>query len=328
MKAEYKITADGQDVTQAIASRLVSLTLKDERGRDTDTLDIVLDDRPDLQGNYIEMPRKGVTLDVSLGFDGKLNNMGSFVVDEVRATGTAEKLTISAKAANMKDSLKERRTRGLNNISLGDLAATIAAEHGLKARVSAALADIIIPRVDQLDESEYNLLYRIGKNLGAVIQFSHEYLLIVPRGEAKTVSGLGMPSVTLQKHQLVGWDITFADRDHYQSVTTKYRDIAQAIDVKVTVGSGRPQYVVRIPFADKQTATQEAEAKLKSLNRGLGTASITTQGDARLIAESQVTLEGMRSGLNGVWEVDVATHTLNKNSGWMVTLDLEINPQQ
>jgi len=327
MNANFKITADGKDVTDAIARRFISLKIQDERGWKSDTLEIVIDDRPDLSGNYIEMPKTGVQLEVELGRGSTLHKMGSFTVNETRATGAVEKLTINATAADMKGRLKEKRTRGLDNISFGDLAATIASEHVMTAKVSASISNTIITRIDQLDESDLHLMTRISRSYGTVIKYVGSVLIIVPKGEAKTVSGEHLPSTVLNKNQLAHWALFFADRDQYESVVAKYHDNASASDIRVTAGSGRSPHIIRRAYASEQEAILAAEAKLKELNRGLGQGSISTDGDARLVAEAQVTLKGMRPGLDGVWQIKTATHTLNKSRSWSADLELEMNPK-
>ncbi len=327
MKADFKITADGKDITDAIANRLESLTLKDERGWESDTLDIVLDDRPDLQGNYIEMPRKGVTLNVSLGYDNELHKMGGFTVSELRPYGPVERLAINATGLDVKGTLKDGRTRGFDNITLGDLVDTIATSHGLQSRVSASLSSVALKRVDQLDESDLNLLMRICSKLGAVLKFSAGVVVVIGKGDAKTSSGSSLPTTPLHKTALSNWDFTLADRDKFNSVESVYRDVGQAKDLRVSAGAGTPRKVLRLGAASHDEAALAAASKLIDLNRRTGSGSLTTKGDARLMAESWIDLQGMRPGLNGLWEISSATHSLNKNKGWVTTLELEINPQ-
>jgi len=324
MRADYQITVDGNDVTAIISPRLSSLTIKDERGFTSDTLEIVIDDRPDQSGHYIELPRKGVTLQVALGYNGKLTSMGKFVIDEANPSGPVERITISGKAADMRASMKVRRTRGWDNITLADFVATIAATHQLKPKVSAALAAITIARIDQADESDLHLITRIGREFGAVVKPAYGFLLMVHKGEAKTATGQLLPEVVLHKSDLSHWDVTLADRDKYSSVVARYWDLNAADDIEVRAGDGEPEYRIRRTFSDQQSAQLAADAKLKSLHRGTGQMQVTTAGHPNLVAEATVNLTGMRPGLNEAWDIDAATHTLDKNGGWKVALDLEM----
>lgn len=324
IRPDFRITADGVDVTAAITARLVELRLKDERGTSTDTLTLIIDDRPGQDGRYIEMPRKGVALDVALGYDGQLARMGSFKVDEVNPSGPPERLEISAKAADMGADMKVKRTRSMENVSLAEVVTTIAKANRLTQKVSPDLAGIVLSRIDQVDESDLNLITRIGREVGAVVKLAYGYLLMVPRGEAKTATGQLLQPVVLDKSDLSRWSATLADREDYNSVVVTWRDLDAAADVDVRAGAGDPEYRIRRQFNDAQSARLAAAAKLADLRRGTGKMSVATAGHPGLVAEAPVTLTGMRPGLNGAWEVDSAEHVLNKSGGWTVNLDLEV----
>ena len=53
MTPDFQILADRQDVTQAIRSRFISLTITDEAGLQSDSLEIKIDDRD----STLEMPQ-------------------------------------------------------------------------------------------------------------------------------------------------------------------------------------------------------------------------------------------------------------------------------
>src|SRR5690554_3922674 len=108
MKPDFRILADRQDITARIRDRLLSLRITDEAGIQSDTVEILLDDRD----GRIEWPAHGVELEVFLG-DGRsgLSRMGLYVVDEVEHSGPPSSLTIRGKAADMRAAIKAPRTR-------------------------------------------------------------------------------------------------------------------------------------------------------------------------------------------------------------------------
>ncbi len=71
-------------------------------------------------------------------------------------------LTIRAHAAEMLGGLKAPRTRSWSAYTIGDLVGTIAGRHGLEPRVDPALRDVVLPHVDQVDESDLSLLRRLA----------------------------------------------------------------------------------------------------------------------------------------------------------------------
>ena len=86
----------------------MSLTVSDRAGLHTDTVEIRLDDRE----GHIDLPNKGAELKVSIGDKEQgLVQMGLYTVDEIELSGPPDTLIIRAKAANMRSSLKEHKTR-------------------------------------------------------------------------------------------------------------------------------------------------------------------------------------------------------------------------
>jgi len=324
VQPQFQITADGKDVTAAIQSRFISLTWHDEGGALSDTLSIQIDDRPERDGVYIEIPRKGVVLELSLGYDGTLTSVGKFIVDETNPSGFPEKLEIKAHAADMQKAfVKEKKSRGFEQITIANLVATIAAEHGLTAKVATSLASEVISRIDQAGESDSHLLTRLAKERGAVQKVAYGHLLFVPKGEAKSVSGKVLPIVRLHRTDLSSWNATLADRERYNQVTARWYDKALAKEHQMHVGSGKPIFSIRRVYADAAGAQKAADARLKALQAGTGFINIETAGDVTLVSEAEVVLSGMRPGLNGSWVCDSVDHTLAKNSGWKAAGKLE-----
>ena len=95
-KPAFKVTLDEQDVTGKIASRLVSMTLAECRGEDSDQLDIVLNDSDGL----LAFPRLGARINVQIGWaDTGLVDKGVFTVDEIEYSGAPDLLTLRARTA-------------------------------------------------------------------------------------------------------------------------------------------------------------------------------------------------------------------------------------
>lgn len=314
----FTIDADGQDITAAIRNRLLSLRINDAAGYDSDTLEISIDDRD----GVVELPATGALLRVSLGYDNNLQLMGRFVVDELRLSGPAMKLTITARAADFKQQLKQQKTRAWENITIGGIVSTIAASHELEPVISRPLSDTLIARIDQTDESDLHFLTRFGKDHDAIAKPTNKRLIFAPRGEAKTASGQLMPTVNLTRKQLTSWNVRLSDRDKYQSVTGYYHDTTVGERIPVTAGQGKPCYSLRNNNPDRATAQQASVAKLKNLNRGAGSLSLTLPGNPDLMAETPITITGIRTGIDGKWITTSVTHELN-GSGYVTTVEAE-----
>ena len=314
----FTIDADGKDITNVIRNRLLSLRITDAAGYDSDTLEISIDDRD----GTVALPATGALLRVSLGYEDNLQLMGRFVVDELRLSGPAMKLNITARAADFKQQLKQQKTRAWENITIGGIVSTIAASHELEPIVSGKLADTLIQRIDQTDESDLHFLTRLSKEHDAIAKPTNKKLIFAPRGETKTASGQPMTPVSLTRTQLSSWSAQLSDRNKYQSVTAYYHDAFEGQRIPITAGQGEPRYTLRNNQPDIATAQQAALAKFKSLNRGSGSLSFTMPGNPDMMAETPITIFGIRTGIDGRWIATRVTHELS-SSGYVTTVEAE-----
>ncbi len=320
MTPAYNILADHQDITSAIRDRLLSLTLTDKAGMKSDTVELRLDDRD----GHVALPRKGAELNVSLGYEQALVKMGLYVVDELELSSPPATMVIRAKAANMRASLKAHKTRAFDKTTLGTVVKTLAAEHGLEARVGDALADMSLSHLDQTEESDLHLLTRLARQYDAVAKPAGGYLLFVPRGEAKSASGKTLPDIALGPHQVSDYRVTLADRDKYGAVIAKWHNTTSGEHTEIKTGEGKPIYTLRHTYPDAETASAAARARLDTLNRGQAKISLTvTPGNPYLAAEAKLTLTGFRDGINGHWIATQVDHALS-NNGYATRVQAEI----
>jgi hypothetical protein len=319
MTPDFRIVADSADITAAIRARLLSLSVTDAAGTESDTVEIALDDR----GGLIALPRTGALLEVGLGYrETSVAPMGRYTVDEVTLSGPPQTLTIRARAADLRQGLKKPRTRPWEAVSLGDIVAGIAGEHGFEAKVSAALASEIIAHIDQVDESDLNFLTRLARDRGAIAKPAGGLLLFVPPGEAKSASGRELPTVALSARRISAWDVTLAERGKYPAVTARWHDAATAMEQVVTVGEGEPVFSIGRRYPDQAAAKSAARARLESFARGLATLRLSCPGDPLIVAESRLMLSGVRPGVDGAWSVTRVVHRLD-GGGYRCEIEAE-----
>ena len=291
------------------------------RNIQSDTLDIQLDDRPP----FIEWPRHGARLRVSLGYqESVLDVMGDYVLDEIEYAGPARTLTLKAKAADMTAMLKAPKTRHWEEVTLGDVVQTIASEHGLTAKVGSGLGAIYYAHIAQTHESDLHLLTRLAKANGALIKPVSGYLVLVNKGEARSISGQALPVIPVNATQVLQYRFTQAERGKYRSVSASWHDTENAVTRTVFAGHGKPEYRIRHPFDNEVLAYQAASAKLGSLQRGTATLSLTLLGNSALRAEGKVMLDGIRSPVDGMWVVNSVEHVLEEQ-GFQSRLDAELS---
>ena len=319
MTPQFRIVVEGQgDVTEQIRDRLLRLRVRDEVGYLSDEVEFRLDDR----GGATELPRRGVALDVELGYEasGRVA-MGRYVVDEVELSGPPATLTVRAKAIDMRTGAKQRKTRSWDRVTIGDLVATIARDYDLEPRVSSELAGIVLPHVDQVDESDMHLLTRLGEKYDAAPRSAGGHLAFARRGFGRSATQGAVTAVRVTREQAGDYRVTIADRSRYSSVRAYWYDRSAGRRREVTAGSGEPVYALRDDQLDAQTARYAAHARLDALNRGGVTLSLSLRPGAPTVsAETPLTLSGFRNGVNGRW---IATRVVHELSGGGLTTEVE-----
>lgn len=102
----FTVVVDGVDVTKKSRSRLISLSLTDNREAEADTLELILDDTD----GELDLPRRGALIHLAIGWQGKpLISKGAYTVDEITHSGAPDQLTITARSADFRASLNVNR---------------------------------------------------------------------------------------------------------------------------------------------------------------------------------------------------------------------------
>ena len=319
MQVDFQILANQRDITSVIRDRLLQLRITDEAGLISDTVEIQLDDRD----GQITWPEKRAELEVYLGYKHTgVVRMGLYLVDEVEYSGPPSTLTIRGKAADMRASIKAPKTRSWDQITLGNLVSSIAAEHGLSAKVSTTLAGIGLSHIDQTNESDLHLLTRLARDYGVITKPVAGFLIFVPRGEAKTASGKTLPVIHIQASDIIRHRMTQAERNQYQSVQAYWHDTDSAEKQTVTTGEDNPVYTLKHTYSNTHEAIRAAQAKLSALKRGAGTLSLTLIGNPSLQAEGKINLTGIREPIDGQWLIQRVAHQLD-SQGLITRIEAE-----
>ncbi|ODN41542.1 phage late control D family protein [Piscirickettsia litoralis] len=318
LKPDFQILADNKNITGIIAERLVELRIDDDAGFQSDSATIVLDDHH----GEIEVPKTGVELTIDLGYENELQRMGIFTVDEVEISSPPYRLSISARAAKMKQSLKAPKDRSFHDISLGDLIKKISAEHDYGVSISESLAEIQLKQVDQQSESDLNLMTRLAKESGATFKLTVNKLVFIERSKSKSVSGQNVADISIADDQVQSYRLMTADRNKYTRVIAKYRDLESAKEVQVSEGTGDPAFTIRRVYPDASSAVAAARAKFESLQRGTGSLSLSIIGDALIRAERIIELTELRNKINERWLCRQVSHSITPN-GFITNITAE-----
>lgn len=303
---DFQLIANGNDITQSIKDNLLSLAYTDNSGKESDRLTFAI-----AASNGMKTPPKGAVIKLALGFNGELVDKGQFVVDEISPSGPPRKLQFTAHAAPMNNSkqsgvLQTQKTRSWDNVILGDVVKTVANDHGLVARVNSELNGIHIEHLDQVNESDMNLLSRLAQTYYAVSKPANGYWLFLKEGEAKSVSGKDLTDITLRPENVTSWQGQFGSRTQVKRVIAIYNDVATGEVKEVSVGTGQPEFRIVYKYPNYAEASAAVQARSKNVTSGSDTMDITMPATSeliKLIAEGTFTLENFGDIEDGKWRI-------------------------
>lgn len=185
--------------------------------------------------------------------------------------------------------------------------------------------DQTIHQLDQANESDANPLTRLGEDFDAVATVKACCLACMPAGGGKTVSGLGLPHITLARRDGDQHRFLQADRDSYDGVRAYFYDVNSTKKQEAIAGGGENLKDLRHTYSDRQSALRAARAELNRLQRGSATLSYTlAKGRPALIPELTYTLQGVKAEIDEIiWYGGNVQHSLTDSSGYTVSMELE-----
>lgn len=319
----FRLTVDGKDIARLIRPRLISLELTDNRGLEADQLSITLSDHDGL----LEIPPKGAIVKLWLGWsDTGLVDKGSYTVDETEHSGAPDILSIRARSADLRGSLKTKRERSWSEVTLGALLTEIASAYGLTPKIAAEVAARAVKHLDQANESDANMLTRLGELHDAVISVKAGCLICLQAGGGMTAGGAALPHITLTRADGDSHRFLQADRDSYDSVKAYYYDVGSTKKQEAIAGGGEKVKELRHTYSDRDSALRATRSELNRLQRGSTTLSYTlAKGRADLIPELTYNLRGVKTDIDAiVWYGGNVKHSVTADNGYTTSLELEI----
>lgn len=332
----FSISIEGADITEEVRQNLVSLSLTDNGGSTKQSDQIVFA----VASDTLELPPKGVKVSIAMGFGEELVDKGTYVVDALASGGSSSAhriVQITARAfsktnARGHSALQSQKTRSWSGVSLGDVVKSISAEHHLTAGIPDELANISIEHIDQLGESDMNLLTRLAERYGAVSKVTHDHWVISLREAVTTVSGEPLDKYLITRDMVDSWSYR-ANSDHPDTSSPgsgtqiiTYKDLTDGGKIKtIKIGSGEPVIQSSWPQPDLESAREIAASystgskkKLLGMNLSLP----ATPEMMNLSAQCLITTQGFGIKEDKDWHISRLNLDL-MNQGFLVSLDLE-----
>lgn len=343
-KPALRVSVNGSDVTGTFLPRVSSITITDTAGIQSDAAEIVLTDH--LAIARLEIPPAGAEIEIALGYAFSAQIVGTYIADEIEVSGPPDQMRITAfasahgKSDGGKNSLVEEKSRSWpDKTKVKTLVETIAGEGGFKPAVSEKAGAIELPHLDQLDETDLNLLTRVARENGLIFKPAGGALVMVAAGESTSAAGEPLPTVTLTPRDVTSWRMSVHRREAVEKVITTYRDIAAAqwVDVEVATLNydaddvlGKtgvtPTRRVRRTYPNEATAKRVAQTEVQRSYRKSRSLSINLPGRTDLMAEGRLNLVGFRPGVAGEWLIVSVTHQMD-GGGYRCSVVAELPPE-
>lgn len=320
MKPQFRIVADGRDITALINDRLLLLRTLDKPGMDSDEFELRVDDRD----QAVTLPKRGANIEAFMGYEGQaLARLGSYRVDQVEVTGPPDTITLRGKASDMRGSGKTTRSGSWENVPLAQIVSDLAARNGWKPGCTVQTK---VARVDQRNESDFNFITRLAKQYDCTAKVGDGQLLVMPRQGGSTPGGKAFGAVTIQRSDVNRYSFRLGDRTTQKAVKTQHQDKKTGALRVVELGNdeapeGLPAvHTDRHIYPDKGAAEQAAKARLAAFNRSTAGVRLEMLGRTDLFAERSINAQGFKSGLDGQYLVD-SVEQVFMPSGWSTTVE-------
>lgn len=324
----FSISKGGEDITGNFQDRIISITVSSyEGGGSSDTAEVVIDDR-DWTVAAPSIGEGSAVLAIGLGYrENALYDLGTFQVDEIHFKGKPKSIVLQGNSLGANTNAKAPVIVSHDGKTLGDIVGDIATAAGVSAVVDPSLSGVRIPYLNQ-HSSYQHLLQELERRYDGLAKFEDGHLSFTKRGTGLTSSGTSYGDVSLGPDDLLDWDMKSNNFTAYSKVRASYvdRTTNQQQWVTSTV-AGNPNstvpHLIKRPYPSQAEAQAAADAAMGELNRRTKQGTITlAKGVPEIRGGMRVTLAGCRDGLNDIYIVRVATHSLTKDGGLGTSLDV------
>ena len=216
-----RLTINGQPFGSATSARIVSIDLTDKRGFEADDLTIELDD----YDGAIAIPSPGSKITLHLGYqETGIVDKGEYLFSEFTHTGAPDRLSITARAADLAETLAQQKERRWHKKTLYQIVEAIAKEHGYQYRIAEQYQRETIAHIDQTNESDASFLSRLAERYDSIATVKAGRLLFIPAGEAQTAGGTPIPPLTITRASGDNHSFSYSSTNAYNAVRAYYTD--------------------------------------------------------------------------------------------------------
>lgn len=319
----YNLLFAGSTFNPQLREYLMSITVKDEIGLLSDSVDVVFSYDPKFPDFEL-----GVIMTVKLGHTGKLWDTGQYYISEVSMQGPPHELTVRGLSSPLiiskalQDSHRRNWQRG--EAKLSEIIGEVVSGAGLTLKYNAP--DPRMPYTAQISETDAEFLMRIARLRDLNFKVDGDDLLVYEIG--RSVDTTGRPLKTIEM-RYVGETMQYSfikeELDAYSRAVAWVQDLQESERQKVEVGSGSPTFEFKDMFPTIEEAKQACQGKLNESNRLTYRASVTVPGQPNIIAGGKMALKDFPKPVNRTYLIETVTHNFDSTGGYTITANLVEN---
>ena len=293
---QAELTIDGRRFGTQAMSRIISISLTDKRGFEADELTIELDDHD----GTIAIPKTGSKITLKLGYqETGLVEKGEYLVSEFTASGSPDRLSITARAADLAEALAEQVEKSWHKQTLYQIIETIAKKHKYEYIISKDYQNQKIEHIDQTNESDASFMSRLAEQYDAIATIKNGKLLFIPAGESQTASGQPILPTTITRASGDSHSFTYSSSNSYQAVRAYYTDKKTGQKKEVIVNKDNA-------YPNKKTTQQTKTVKgktFKAKKKENDNQKVNTEGQKiKTLRHLYATESGAWSGARGAFK--------------------------
>ena len=354
---QAELTIDGRRFGTLAMSRIISISLTDKRGFEADELTIELDDHD----GTLAIPKTGSKITLKLGYkETGLVEKGEYLVSEFTASGSPDRLSITARAADLAEALAEQVEKSWHKQTLYQIIETIAKKHKYEYIISKDFQNQKIEHIDQTNESDASFMSRLAEQYDAIATIKNGKLLFIPAGESQTASGQPILPTTITRASGDSHSFTYSSSNSYQAVRAYYTDKKTGQKKEVIVNKdnaypnkkttqqtktvkgktfkakkkendnqkvnteGQKIKTLRHLYATESGAWSGARGAFKKIQRGVAEFSITLAvGRPDLYPETPAVVQGFKPEIDAeAWLITEVSHKLD-SGGYTASIQFE-----
>lgn len=293
---QAELTIDGKRFGTQAMSRIISISLTDKRGFEADELTIELDDHD----GTLAIPKTGSKITFKLGYqETGLVEKGEYLVSEFTASGSPDRLSITARAADLAEALAEQVEKSWHKQTLYQIIEAIAKKHKYEYIISKDYQNQKIDHIDQTNESDASFMSRLAEQYDAIATVKNGKLLFIPAGESQTASGQPILPTTITRASGDSHSFTYSSSNSYQAVRAYYTDKKTGQKKEVIVNKDNA-------YPNKKTTQQTKTVKgktFKAKKKENDNQKVNTEGQkVKTLRHLYATESGAWSGARGAFK--------------------------